>query len=388
MARAILQELERRALVRALERDGFAGARVLAPRELAPLLPHAVPYARAFEAGDNLPFEAAILRLDRLGDVDWRVIARIRNAWRCSYINASYALFVAPTEPEVVLKADATARHPTTTPRAAGARVRELLARLETICEPSNRGFAHHWPAPPAPRPITPSLPVSALGKRAALVTTFNRPGSLQRTLPQITRLGVPVLVVDDGSESDARAANREICAAHGAAYVALPENRGLPTALNVGLSYLLANPDLEWISYFQDDVDVAADLLATMALLEDPAERPILTGYDAEEHPAADVVEIAGRRVKLKRSSPAVHVHAHATYWAGIMPIPSPYLGAPKALQGASMEDWWIVSQAPGAAEPRGIRVVCVPGLVRTFLWHRDDSTWDNPREPEPSTP
>jgi len=66
-------------------------------------------------------------------------------------------------------------------------------------------------------------------------------------------------------------------------------------------------------------------------------------------------------------------------------MPIPSPYVGAPTPLGGASMEDWWIVNHAPRSVEPRGLLVVCVPGLVRTFLWHRDDSTWDNENQPDP---
>ena len=66
-------------------------------------------------------------------------------------------------------------------------------------------------------------------------------------------------------------------------------------------------------------------------------------------------------------------------------MPLPSPYLGAPKPGAGASMEDWWIVNQAPRSAERRGLLVVCIPGLVRTFLWHHDDSTWANPRLPDP---
>ncbi len=224
--------------------------------------------------------------------------------------------------------------------------------------------------------------PPGAVG-RAILVTTYARRAALQRSLPQIVALGVPVLVVDDGSPATARDANRAICAAAGATYLPLPDNRGLPTALNVGLSVLMADPGVRWISYFQDDVDVNPDALALLAAVEDARARPLITGYDADEHPTVETVDIAGVTVKRKRSTPAMHLHAHVDYWAGVMPIPSPYTGAPKPRAGASMEDWWIVNDAPQSAEHRGLLVVCVPGLVRTFLWHRDDSTRDNQPHP-----
>jgi hypothetical protein len=33
-----------------------------------------------------------------------------------------------------------------------------------------------------------------------------------------------------------------------------------------------------------------------------------------------------------------------------------------------------------------RGLDVACLPGLVRTSLWHHGDSTWDNPNLPDRS--
>ena len=72
----------------------------------------------------------------------------------------------------------------------------------------------------------------------AILVTTYNRPEALARSLPQIVALGVPVLVVDDGS-GDADA-DEVACIAYdnGVEALFLPVNRGLAAAMNVGLSY------------------------------------------------------------------------------------------------------------------------------------------------------
>ena len=359
-AAPILAEWDRWRLLRALQRGAGGPRRVLAPAELAADVPDAIPYLRTFDAGAALDVDAAVVRTDRLQDIDGRTLATVRARMVCTHLGGRYALFEPPGTRAV----------------ARGAAVAALLARLEAghAREPVRR------PAP-ARRAGDGAGPVG----RAALVTTYARPAALQRSLPQIVALGVPVLVVDDGSPREAQQANRAICAGAGATYLLLPENRGLPTALNVGLGFLMADPAVRWISCFQDDVDVQPDALVRLAALEDAQARPLLTGYDADEHPPVDQIEIAGIVVKRKRSSPAVHLHAHVEYWAGVMPIPSPYVGAPKPLGGASMEDWWIVNHAPRSVEPRGLLVVCVPGLVRTFLWHRDDSTWDNENQPDP---
>jgi len=357
-ASALLAEWGRWRILRALRHTGHA-RHVLVPPELCPELPHAITYAGSFAPGAELELDAAVLRLDKVQGIDGRAIAVIRARMTCTLLSGRYALFETRA-----------------TRRATGPDVEALIARLDAI----GRGEPAHRP-PLVRRATDGEGPV----QRAILVTTYERPGALQRSLPQIAALGVPVLVVDDGSSADAREANRAICAAVGATYLALPENRGLPTAANVGLSVLMADPRVRWISYFQDDVDVRPDALTRLAALEDAQSRPILTGYDADDHPPVDDMDIAGVTVKRKRSTPAMHLHAHVDYWAGVMPIPSPYLGAPKPFRGSSMEDWWIVNDAPGSAEQRGLLVVCVPGLVRTFLWHRDDSTWDNENEPDP---
>jgi hypothetical protein len=333
---------------------------VLAPPELLTDLPGAVSYASTFAGGAAPTLDAAVLRLDKLQDLDVHTLAALRARMVCTYLRERYALFESPSRRAAVTGPDADVLH----------------ARLEAICG----GEAPHRPG----RVTRAGEDRGAVG-RAVLVTTYERPAALQRSLPQIAALGAPVLVVDDGSSPAAREANRAICAAAGASYLLLPDNRGLPTAQNVGLSVLMADPAVRWISYFQDDVDVRPDALQRLAAVEDPEARPIITGYDADDHQAVDEVEIAGLRVKRKRSTPAMHLHAHVDYWAGVMPIPSPYVGAPKPVKGASLEDWWIVNDAPRSAEHRGLPVICVPGLVRTFLWHRDDSTWDNENRPDP---
>ena len=359
-AAPLLSEWERWRVLRALRRRGHIGRRVLAPPELLTDLPAAVSYPSTFASGAGLSVDAGVLRLDKLQDVDVRALGAVRARMACTYLGGRHALFEPPGA------------------RAAlsGPDVEILLARLDDIC----RGEPAHRP-PHVTRAADGAGPVG----RAVLVTTYERPAALQRSLPQIVALGAPVLVVDDGSSRDAREANRAICAAAGATYLLLPENRGLPTAQNVGLSVLMADPAVRWISYFQDDVDVRPDALERLAAVEDAEARPIITGYDADDHQPVDQVEIAGLTVKRKRSTPAMHLHAHVDYWAGVMPIPSPYVGAPKPVRGSSLEDWWIVNDAPRSAERRGILVVCVPGLVRTFLWHRDDSTWDNENRPDP---
>jgi hypothetical protein len=64
-------------------------------------------------------------------------------------------------------------------------------------------------------------------------------------------------------------------------------------------------------------------------------------------------------------------------------MPIPTPYLGAPKPTGGrpgqGSDEDWWVTAWSPNAIAKRGGYVICVPGLVRTFDVER--STWAKPK-------
>jgi len=220
------------------------------------------------------------------------------------------------------------------------------------------------------------------------VITTYNRPQGLARSLPQILALGAPVVVVDDASSEENYRENQRITSEHGVPLLRMPENRGLPNAINNGIGYWLADPDIDWISYFQDDVDVHPDLFKVFAAIQDPQERPLLTGRDAVEHRTYEIASIGGYKVYLKRSMPGVHLHAHRDYWRAVLPIPTPYVGAPKPIgrkhgQGAD-EDWWITAWSPQSVTKQGKYAVCVPGLVRTFDQTGSASTWRNVVEAE----
>jgi|KBSSwiStaDraftv2_1062776.scaffolds.fasta_scaffold57625_4 hypothetical protein len=342
-----------RAILRHIAGDSNT-VRVVAPDEFAPYL-----RARLAERDGLLaagpPFEYAVLRQTQIGALDAASIDLLRRDYSCLYANRLFVLF----GPRSVA------------PAAPSAAVAAVAERLDTLSATSSSVDV---------RPISPLARTHAV-----LVTTFNRPAALARALPQIAVLGCPTLVIDDGTPPPAADRVREVAATCGATLLTLPSNRGLAAAINVGLDYLLADRSIEWISYFQDDVDVDAAALERLALVAQAADRPILTGYDADEHPAVREDAINGVRVKLKESSPAVHLHAHTDYWRSVLPIPTEYLGAPRPRWHASLEDYWIVNHAPASAGRRGVPVVCVPGLVRTFLWHHGDSTWNNPNEIEP---
>ena len=214
------------------------------------------------------------------------------------------------------------------------------------------------------------------------IVTTYNRPGALKRSLPQIAALGWPVLVVDDGSNSECVRANADIIVRHGACQLWIPNNRGLASALNVGLSFWLADKRVEWISYFQDDVDVHPDLFRELdKVARETAGVRLFTGHDSPDHPAFE----KGRGVVLKRTCAGVHLHARPEFWAGVMPIPTFELGAPKRVPGrvrgiGSNVDWWIVRDSPQSVANMPVKhIACLPGLVRTFLFKAEDSSWGN---------
>jgi glycosyltransferase involved in cell wall biosynthesis len=218
----------------------------------------------------------------------------------------------------------------------------------------------------------------------ACIVTTYNRPDALARTLPQVVALGAPVIVVDDATQ-DVHALNDAIRASPGVGWLRLPANRGLACALNVGVAFWLADPAIEWISVFQDDVDVRQDCLAVLEQVAAEGKVRVLTGHHAAEHPGV-AGTVGGVRVVLKQNSRATHMHGHRDYWWLVMPIPTRTLGAPKrttddpAVRGVgSNVDWWIYRDCPQSVVAQGGHVVCVPGLVRTFYSQAKDSTWNN---------
>jgi hypothetical protein len=226
--------------------------------------------------------------------------------------------------------------------------------------------------------------------RTAILVTTYNRSWALERSLAQIAKLGASVLVVDDGSDEPHRRANADVARRHDALLMAHPANRGFACALNTGLAYWLADPSVEWISVFQDDVDVRADALEVLARVQDAHRRPFLTGRYASEHEIVAKERVAGVEVYLQRSTRGTHAHAHRDYWRGVLPAPTWYLGAPKRAGGkpgqGSNADWWITAWSPNSVTKQGLHVVCVPGLVRHFACEADMSTWGGAAErPDP---
>lgn len=213
------------------------------------------------------------------------------------------------------------------------------------------------------------------------LISTYNRPAALARTLPQVVALGAPVLVVDDGStvyneDLDTKRIDLKV------PMLSLPDNRGLAAAMNIGLSYWLADKSIEWISYFQDDVDVHPRMLEILSRYH--GQYQIMTGHDAGEHQAHHSMTVDGLLLKEKWVIRATHIHAHREFWAEQMPIPTRELGAPKRLDGpgrglGSNVDWWVCRDGPRSCRKTERPILCVPGLVRSFLWKADDSCWAN---------
>jgi hypothetical protein len=347
----VIDASQLRAVLRRIPGD-IRSARVLGPDEFAPFLRALTPLSPYLEPPLDLTFDAVIVRQDHLTALAPPLLDGLRRGYACAFANTRFALLLP---------------RPATAPRPEAAAVMARIVALTEGCPVA------------APRRTGTSLDC------AILMTTFNRPAALKRSLPQLAGLGCAVVVVDDGSAGAAARENAALCDRFQVTRLVLPENRGLAAALNVGLAYLLADRSLGWISYFQDDVDVAPNAMAELRALGDPTERPLLTGYDADEHPAARQAIIAGHPVLLKSSSPAVHLHAHVAYWKSVLPIPSEYIGAPRRRWEASLEDYWIVNHAPQALTKRGLMVTCLPGRVRTFLHHAADSTWNNPNQPDP---
>jgi glycosyltransferase involved in cell wall biosynthesis len=222
----------------------------------------------------------------------------------------------------------------------------------------------------------------------AIVITTYNRGTVLCRALQTIAVLGSPMLVVDDGSRNDQAKFNQEACAMYGAQYMRIADNRGLACALNIGLSYWLADSRIEWISYIQDDVDVHPQLLNKMSEAIQHYRCNLYTGHNSPYHPAAASMN----GYLLKKSCAGVHMHARAAFWKSILPIPTFALGAPKRIAGrvkgmGSNVDWWIVRDSPHSIKSRGEQICCVPNLVRTFLFKAEDSSWGNalPKGEEP---
>lgn len=236
--------------------------------------------------------------------------------------------------------------------------------------------------------------------KIAVVVTTYNRPEALGDTLPQVfeaaknVQSANEVLVVDDFSE---RMLDVETVVDAQLGYVRLlrlPGNRGLAGSLGVGIAYWLADPTVDAIAYFQDDVDVHPAVLAIGAAVLREFPHHLFTGNDPnheraaegfDEHPLGKEAGLplgSGIRAWHKASCRGTMMMASRASWSHVMPLRSNGLGFPKRLPGqlenergqGSGVDWWIVRDAP-----HPLPVLCVPDLVRIRLWEAKDSTWNN---------
>jgi len=224
------------------------------------------------------------------------------------------------------------------------------------------------------------------------LITTYNRPYRLGISLETISQLRAPILVVNDGSSPEHDAAYAAIYKKFGVRVLNMPDNRGLSNVLNAGLSYWLADPNVEWICYLQDDVEVRTDLLAVLARVQDPKKYPLWTGRLNELYKVYGEKEINGQKVLLQRMCPGIHLHGHRHYWEKLLPIPTAYFQAPRRWPGAPLrgadEDWWIALWSPHSVVKQGGYVAVLPGLVRTTTVFPAESTWGNPGLPDPLLP
>jgi hypothetical protein len=319
---------------------------LLAPNEFLEFFPGTYPYNVAYALTPER-FAFVVLHKGRLDEIPPAFVLRVVASYTPVFANAVFVVYarigLAPS------------------PRVPDVHLQPLLTRASALAA-AQRGHER------------------ALGY-AALITTYNRPRSLARTLPQVVALGAQTLIVDDGSTDENARENQRHADDHGVPLLRVPRYRGLCNATNTGITYWLADRGIDWISYFQDDVDVHPELLQVLARIQHPVERPLLAGLDAPEHPTVATGAISGYPVLYKRSMPGLHLHAHRDYWESVLPIPMPYLGAPKPVGGrpgqGSDEDWWITAWSPNAIAKRGGYVVCVPGLVRTFEVRGEGSTW-----------
>lgn len=342
-----------------------AKAVVAAPPDFVEELPHAIPYD-ALNRWDGPQPDAAIIHKGIMDQIPSSLLADWVEHWTPTFANPVFAVLERP------------GRRPL------------LPFRLPQALRPRPPWFGHILPLhEELRRRRDRPAAAPAAGRTALLVTTHNRPGLLRQSLATICRLNAPVLVVDDGSRPEFQTAHAALAREFPIQWLHLPENRGLPAALNAGLAFWLADPDIAWISYFQDDTEVRADALELLARVQDPVERPLLTGRLDPLHRELGRARFDGVEAVWQRSCPGIHLHAHRDYWEGILPIPTPYLGAPKQDaprpgRGAD-EDFWITCWAPRSAAKRGLAVCTVPGLVRTLARRPEDSTWASPAFDEP---
>jgi glycosyltransferase involved in cell wall biosynthesis len=226
--------------------------------------------------------------------------------------------------------------------------------------------------------------PVVEMDAHAALVTTFDRPALLEGCLKSLVGQFDRILIVDDGSQPGARDRNAAAASGAGVDYLDLGRNRGHACAFNIGIAMLLADLNVSWISKFDDDTELVAGgvhrLKAITHACGTAAHRTLYSGYAAPEHPVHCEQMFLGEKVLICRSCSGQHMHAHRSFWEGVLPLPTTYAGAPKSTGGVfpgqgCETDWWCANWAPRSAVKRGGFVHVLPGLVRNH--GKGCSTW-----------
>lgn len=346
----------------ALSRHLSPDAKILAPAEFGALFSRTAYYPAArFHSPQEM--DAFVIHKGRLEELGQPLCAWIAKNRRVLFANGVFVVY-AKRGSNFISRADG-----------------HVAAFLDKLARPES--FA----PPPATRRSEFDGPATVV-----LMTTYNRPERLALSLQSISALGVPTLVVNDGSDAKHAAAYSVLTEKFGVRLLNIPGNRGLANAITTGLSYWLADPRVEWISYLQDDVEVRSDLLTALARVQDPDKFPLLTGRVPHEIEIAEETEVNGEKVLLRRTAPGTHLHAHRSYWEKILPIPTFHFQSPKHWAGeppqGSGADWWVVQWSPHSAGQQGKFIAVLPGLVRTCTVLPEESTWDNPSPADPPLP
>src|SRR6185369_2678150 len=232
-----------------LKRFG-AGAAILAPNEFHEIFPYSYPY-------DVIPhldlnrLKALVIHKGALNEVGYEVCSLLAGEGVPLYGNGVFVIF------------SLQGRSPWRTPDKI--HFDEFHRKVTELPSDQPHAVKQH------------SEFVSAA--TVILMTTFNRPDRLDTSLRTITALNAPILVVNDGSDRKYAERYAAVYDRYDVRVLELPSNRGLSCALNIGLTYWLPDPKVEWISYLQDDVEVRADILAALARVQNAETYPLLTG-------------------------------------------------------------------------------------------------------------
>lgn len=213
------------------------------------------------------------------------------------------------------------------------------------------------------------------------LITTYNRPDYLKKLLKQLETRKEEILIVNDGSSEHFVVAYNKIKEEFPKyVYIDNPKNMGLCFSLNTGFSYFLADPSVAWVHYIQDDVVLNDNFFEKLHKVADSKKYPVLTGIYRKPHPVIKKNVVNEVEIYFLMSAPAQHFMLHRQYLQDNLPIPTPYIGAPKRDKGkpgqGSDEDWWLISWSPNSIVKKGGYIVSIPNLCKTDM--TKDSTWD----------